>query len=197
MSLPSRLSFGMPAIVAVLVGALSLVADASASIPQSSPSTESVASELPAFRLVARESIAREPVVPEPWVVPVQGYQLTSRFGDSGSYWSSGSHTGLDFAAGVGSPIRSVASGVVVSTAYDGAYGVKTVVRLPDGTEVWYCHQDTQSVAPGQQVRGGQVIGTVGATGNVTGPHLHLEVRPGGGDPVDPEVSLHRHRVEA
>jgi murein DD-endopeptidase MepM/ murein hydrolase activator NlpD len=127
----------------------------------------------------------------------VQGYRLTSRFGDSGSYWSSGSHTGLDFAAAVGSPIRSVASGVVVSTAYEGAYGIKTVVRLADGTEVWYCHQDTRSVGQGQQVRGGQVIGTVGATGNVTGPHLHLEVRPGGGDPVDPEVSLHRHRVEA
>ncbi len=105
-------------------------------------------------------------------------------------------HTGLDFAASVGSPIRSIAIGVVVSTEYDGAYGNKTVVRLSDGTEVWYCHQDTQSVVPGQTIRRGQVIGTVGATGNVTGPHLHLEIRPGGGDPVDPEVALRRHRVE-
>ena len=86
--------------------------------------------------------------------------------------------------------------GVVVSTEYDGAYGNKTVVRLTDGTEVWYCHQDTQSVVPGQSVARGQVIGTVGATGNTTGPHLHLEIRPGGGDPVDPELALRRHRVE-
>ena len=85
---------------------------------------------------------------------------------------------------------------MVVSAASDGAYGTKTVVRLEDGTEVWYCHQDTQDVAAGDRVSRGQVIGSVGATGNVTGPHLHLEIRPGGGDPVDPALALEGHRVE-
>ena len=78
----------------------------------------------------------------------------------------------------------------MVSAAYDGSYGNKTVVRLPDGTELWYCHQSSQSVSVGEHVAAGEVIGALGSTGNTTGPHLHLEVRPGGGDPVDPEVAL-------
>ncbi|MFA6576044.1 MAG: M23 family metallopeptidase, partial [Nocardioides sp.] len=49
-----------------------------------------------------------------------------------------------------------------------------------------FCHQTTMAVSEGEVVRAGETIGTVGTTGNVTGSHLHLEVRPGGGDPVDP-----------
>lgn len=185
MNLSLRTSLGMPVVVAALTGGLSLVA---APAPTTVTAPEP---ELPAYRLVAGASIAVEP-----WIAPVHGYRLTGRFADVSSHWSSGSHTGLDFATETGSPIRSVADGVVVSTAYEGAYGNKTVVRTEDGTEVWYCHQDTQSVAPGERVRRGQVIGTVGTTGNVTGPHLHLEIRPGGGAPVDPEAILAGHRVE-
>ncbi len=182
----ARLRLGAPAILMAVIGGVALTAT-----PGSTTDGATVAEpELPEFHLVAAEPIAREP-----WLVPVRGYHLTGRFGAVSGYWSA-AHTGLDFATSIGAPIRSIATGVVVSTAYDGAYGNKTVVRLTDGTEVWYCHQDTQSVVPGQSVRRGQVIGTVGATGNVTGPHLHLEIRPGGGDPVDPELSLQRHRVE-
>lgn len=182
----ARLRLGAPVLLAAVLGAVALPS-------QPSEPAAPVAQEpdLPAYRLVAGESIARQP-----WIAPVRGYELTGRFADGGGYWSSGSHTGLDFATATGSPIRSVANGEVVSTGYDGAYGHKTVVRLPDGTEVWYCHQDTWSVDPGERVDRGEVIGTVGATGNVTGPHLHLEIRPGGGDPVDPEASLQGHRVE-
>jgi len=122
------------------------------------------------------------------WVLPLSSYRLTAEFGDYG-LWAT-YHTGLDFAAPTGSPIMAVANGTVTSTAYDGAYGNKTVVTLEDGTELWYCHQTTQEVSTGDTVTAGQVIGTVGSTGNVTGPHLHLEVRPGGGDPVDPYEAL-------
>ena len=122
-------------------------------------------------------------------VLPVTGYRLTGRFGDVSSYWSS-VHTGLDFAAAYGSPIRSVARGVVVDTAYDGAFGNKTVVRLADGTEVWYCHQSEQVVQVGDRVSPGDLIGYLGTTGNTTGPHLHLEWHPHGGAPVDPYRAL-------
>ena len=125
------------------------------------------------------------------WVLPVDSYQLTARFGEYG-LWSS-YHTGLDFAAPSGTPIHAVAGGVVTSIGYDGSYGNKTVITLDDGTELWFCHQTTYAVSEGQEVRAGDIIGTIGSTGNVTGPHLHLEVRPGGGDPVDPFEALVVH----
>ncbi len=125
---------------------------------------------------------------PEAHVLPVHGYRLTATFGSAGSLWSS-DHTGLDFAAPEGTPVLAVGAGVVTEVGYDGAYGAKTVVTLEDGTEVWYCHQSSQSVAPGEQVAAGDVLGAVGSTGNTTGSHLHLEVRVDG-EPVDPELAL-------
>lgn len=122
-------------------------------------------------------------------VLPVSGYHLTARFGAGGSNWSA-SHTGLDFAVGEGTPIRAVASGVVTEVAYDGAYGNKTVLRLDDGTEVWFCHQSATVAGVGTRVAAGQLVGYVGSTGNSTGPHLHLEIRPGGADPIDPAAYL-------
>lgn len=122
---------------------------------------------------------------PPTYVLPVSGYRLTGRFGDHSGYWST-VHTGLDFAAPAGTPIRSIGAGVVSSTGYDGRYGTKTVVTLNNGAEIWYCHQNSTAVTVGQRVRAGQVIGAVGTTGNVTGSHLHLEVRTASGRPVDP-----------
>jgi murein DD-endopeptidase MepM/ murein hydrolase activator NlpD len=131
---------------------------------------------------------------PPPWVLPVVGYHLTGRFGQSSGLWAS-THTGLDFAAPEGTEIRSIGPGVVRSTGYDGAFGNKTVVRLDDGTVLWYCHQSEFAVRPGQRVSPGDLIGYVGSTGNTTGPHLHLEVHPGGGDPIDPEKWLPAHHL--
>ncbi len=122
------------------------------------------------------------------WTLPLSGYRLTATFGQYG-LWSS-YHTGLDFAADPGTPIVAVARGVITSTGYDGAYGNKTVLTLEDGTEIWFAHQTSIYVSVGEVVAPGDVIGSVGSTGNVTGPHLHLEVRPGGGDPVDPRAAL-------
>jgi murein DD-endopeptidase MepM/ murein hydrolase activator NlpD len=84
----------------------------------------------------------------------------------------------------------------VTSVGYDGSYGNKTVVTLEDGTELWYCHQTAYAVASGQEIRAGEVIGSVGSTGNVTGPHVHIEVRPGAGDPVDPYAAMLAHGVQ-
>jgi murein DD-endopeptidase MepM/ murein hydrolase activator NlpD len=128
------------------------------------------------------------------WELPTSGYHLTARFGMSGGLWSS-NHTGLDFAAPSGTPIVAVANGVITESGSAGAYGNKTVETLTDGTEIWYCHQTSINVQTGETVTAGQQIGTVGSTGNTTGPHLHLEVRPGGGDPVDPFQALVFHGV--
>ena len=148
-----------------------------------------VAQPLPAYHLLPGTVLRPKPPT---LVLPVRDYELTGRFGDRSGLWAS-VHTGLDFAAPYGTPIRSVGSGVGVSTGYDGRYGNKTVLRLADGTELWFCHQSAVEVGVGDHVRAGQVIGAIGTTGNVTGPHLHLEVHPSGGDPVDPLTWLRRH----
>jgi murein DD-endopeptidase MepM/ murein hydrolase activator NlpD len=127
------------------------------------------------------------------WVLPTVGYHLTARFGQYG-LWSS-MHTGLDFAAPTGTPIYAIANGVITEAGYDGAYGNKTVETLPDGTEIWYCHQTSIGVSVGDQVIQSQQIGNVGSTGHTTGPHVHIEVHPGGGDPVDPYPEFLLHGV--
>ena len=136
------------------------------------------------------EEYAKE-LAKDVWEYPLQPVVLTARFGQYG-LWSS-YHTGLDFNGNTGDQIHSVSNGEVISTGYDGSYGNKTVVRLEDGTEIWYCHQSAFNVSAGDTVTRGEVIGLVGATGNVTGSHLHLEVRPGGGDPVDPYTAMQQH----
>jgi len=132
---------------------------------------------------------------PPPWVLPVTGYHLTGRFGQTSGLWSS-THTGLDFAAPEGVKIRSIAPGVVTAASFDSSFGNKTVVRLDDGTVLWYCHQSAFGVKVGQRLAAGDLLGYVGSTGNVTGPHLHLEVHPGGGNPVDPETWLPQHHLQ-
>jgi murein DD-endopeptidase MepM/ murein hydrolase activator NlpD len=128
------------------------------------------------------------------WVSPLASYRLSAGFGQTSYLWSS-VHTGLDLSAPSGTPIMSAARGVVTEIGYDGSYGNKTVVTLEDGTELWYCHQTSYAVSVGETVTPGEVIGYVGSTGNTTGPHLHIEVRPGAGDPVDPYAAFQAHGI--
>lgn len=131
------------------------------------------------------------------WVPPLTGYSLSAGFGEAGSLWSSGSHTGLDFSAPEGTPLVAVTSGVVSTAGYSGAAdwaGNLVVIQLEDGREIWYAHQSSVAVEVGQTVEAGQVVGYVGSTGNSTGPHLHLEVQVGG-EPVDPYAVLIEHGV--
>ncbi|MGF1431838.1 M23 family metallopeptidase, partial [Kitasatospora sp. LaBMicrA B282] len=125
--------------------------------------------------------------------LPVAKYTLTARYGQGGAHWAH-LHTGLDFAAPAGTPVTAVAGGTVSSAGWSGAYGYRVIQTLPDGTELWYCHLASIAVGSGP-VAPGTLLGGVGATGNVTGPHLHLEVRPGGGAAVDPGDWLRAHGV--
>ncbi|MGW3459704.1 M23 family metallopeptidase [Streptomyces olivaceoviridis] len=125
------------------------------------------------------------------YTLPTSSYTITSTFGQAGGMWSSGHHTGLDFAAPTGTLIKAVHSGTITEAGWAGSYGYRTILTLDDGTELWFCHQSSISVSVGQKVTTGEVIGRVGATGNVTGPHVHMEVHPGGGPTgIDPMAWL-------
>ena len=99
-------------------------------------------------------------------------------------------HTGVDIGAASGVLIVAADDGTVLMSSYTGGYGNLTVVEhgSSDGRSVTtsYAHQSVSYVRDGDRVRQGQTIGRVGATGNVTGPHLHFEVRLDG-SPVDPQ----------
>jgi murein DD-endopeptidase MepM/ murein hydrolase activator NlpD len=172
------------------------MSDASGREVGSAKTAEAVQADPGLAKLAASAEKAAKELAKDGWQLPIPPgvYHLTARFGQCSGLWSH-CHTGLDFAAPEGTPIHAVANGTITETGWAGAYGNRTVMQLEDGTELWYCHQSEIGVRPGQLVAGGQVIGLVGATGNTTGPHLHLEVRPGGGDPVDPEEALIAHGV--
>lgn len=122
-------------------------------------------------------------------VLPLAGYHLSAGFGQAGPRWKD-VHTGLDLAAPVGTPLVAIAEGTVTSVGDAGAYGLRTVLTLEDGTELWYCHQVSALVEPGEHLEIAEPLGLVGSSGNTTGPHLHLEVRPAGLEPVDPVAWL-------
>lgn len=125
------------------------------------------------------------------YALPLTSYTLTSTFGEAGDMWSA-NHTGQDFAAPTGTPVKAVHGGTITEAGWAGSYGYRIVLTLDDGTEVWYCHLSSMVRTSGA-VSTGETIGRVGATGNVTGPHLHLEVRPGGGAPISPLAWLREH----
>ncbi|UKY51138.1 M23 family metallopeptidase [Streptomyces inhibens] len=127
------------------------------------------------------------------FIAPVSSYTLTASFGQAGDRWAA-DHTGQDFAAPTGTPVKAVHSGTITQAGWAGSYGYRIVLTLDDGTELWFCHLSSMVKTSGK-VDTGDVIGRVGATGNVTGPHLHLEVRPGAGDPIDPMPWLRDHGV--
>ncbi len=91
-------------------------------------------------------------------------------------------HTGTDYSAPMGTPVRSIGDGVVVAAGWQGGYGNMVDVRHPNGYISRYGHLSrfANGVHPGQQVTMGTTIGFVGMTGWATGPHLHFEIRVDG-----------------
>ncbi|MFF8862940.1 MULTISPECIES: M23 family metallopeptidase [unclassified Streptomyces] len=131
------------------------------------------------------------------FVAPIVHSYVSTAYKASSSLWSSGSHTGIDFHAASGTSVHAVGSGTVVSTGWGGAYGNQIVIRMADGMYTQYGHLSSIGVTVGQKVVPGQQIGLSGATGNVTGPHLHFEARtsPDYGSDVDPISYLRNHGV--
>jgi murein DD-endopeptidase MepM/ murein hydrolase activator NlpD len=111
------------------------------------------------------------------------GYRVHPIFGDTRL------HTGLDFAAGAGTPIRAAGPGRVVWAGPRGGYGNLVAIDHGNGLATLYAHQSRTDVTVGQKVATGDVIGLVGSTGFSTGPHLHFETRELG-TPADPLLYL-------
>ncbi|MEU0673047.1 M23 family metallopeptidase [Streptomyces sp. NPDC006172] len=131
------------------------------------------------------------------FVPPISGSYVSTGYKSGGSLWSSGSHTGIDFHASSGTTVHAVGIGTVVEAGWGGAYGNQVVIRMSDGTYTQYGHLSSIGVSVGEKVTPGRQIGLSGATGNVTGPHLHFEARtsPEYGSDIDPVAYLRKHGV--
>lgn len=126
-------------------------------------------------------------------------YPLGTRFGVPGKWWIAKKHTGADFLCPTGSTIKAAAAGTVIFAGRGGwgaAYGIHVIVESRVHGKLYqaiYAHLQSESVSVGQSVAAGATLGRSNATGNVTGPHLHFEVREkpfGYWDFVDPKVLL-------
>ena len=111
--------------------------------------------------------------------LPINSY-VTTGYGVSGRYWSSGHHTGVDFKASTGTPVYAIGDGQVVDTGLNRAYGYFVEIYHGNNIYSFYAHASRVIVSTGQYVTKGQQIMYSGSTGNVTGPHLHFEIRTPG-----------------
>jgi len=113
-------------------------------------------------------------------------YRVTSEYGDRRIYSYSDEstarsiHSGIDFAAAIGTPVLAVEAGQIVLAADRIISGNSVVIEHLPGVYSIYFHLDKLDVEQGNRVQAGQQIGTVGMTGLATGPHLHYEVRVNG-----------------
>ncbi|MBB04676.1 DUF5930 domain-containing protein [Pseudooceanicola sp.] len=118
-----------------------------------------------------------------PFAVPVKAsYRFTSSFGyrNDPKNGSRRMHSGVDFAGPVGTPLYSTGDGVVTHAGWQSGYGRLVKIEHQFGIETRYAHLSKLRVKVGQRVSRGDRIGDMGASGRVTGPHLHYEVRVGG-----------------
>ena len=141
-----------------------------------SEKTETVEVQAEENPVTAQESLIA-PNDTNQFIKPIEGI-ITSGFGvrESAHKNVSGNHTGIDIAADSGTEIKSAMSGVVTQVSSEGDYG--NHIRITkDNITTLYAHCQDILVQEGQEIAIGQVIATVGSTGNSTGPHLHFEIR--------------------
>jgi murein DD-endopeptidase MepM/ murein hydrolase activator NlpD len=180
--------------------ALSEYEQAAGAAAQASADLEAAAEEVTQADAAHQEAVAVSDATEDAYeeamaatrVSPVPGYEVTTEYGVPGSSWSTGYHTGVDYAAPEGTEVVAAAGGTVVYAQDDGgSYGNRVVIEHEDGYYTTYNHLSEIDVEVGQEVTAGDPIGEVGNTGNSFGAHLHFEVTQGGdgwssGDFVDP-----------
>ena len=115
--------------------------------------------------------------------LPIANGKVACAFGVKGTMWASGRHEGIDFVAADGTPVLAAANGVVKGIGtWGAAYGAHSVIVLHPGFGyAIYAHCSSALVKVGAAVTKGQHIANSGHEGNVTGPHLHLELQTGPG----------------
>ncbi len=114
------------------------------------------------------------------WPIPGAGIAQLSGPRIHPVYGYKSCHTGIDIRGSAGTPIHATQSGVVASIENGGPYGLHTLVAHGDGVASFYAHQSRTAVKVGQRINKGDVVGYVGSTGWVTGPHLHFEIHVNG-----------------
>jgi murein DD-endopeptidase MepM/ murein hydrolase activator NlpD len=127
-----------------------------------------------------------------PFASPLKtAFRFTSQFGYRRDPKTGGRrmHSGVDFAAGMGTPLHATADGVVTHAGWGSGYGRLVKIKHDFGIETRYAHMSKIRVKVGQRVSRGQHIGDMGASGRVTGTHLHYEVRIGG-EAVNPMIYI-------
>ena len=143
-------------------------------------------------RMAALKKAEAERKARERWVQPIKGAAFTSGYG-----WRWGRmHEGNDFGTPVGTPVHAMSTGTVTFAGFEGGYGNKIEIEYWDGTVSVYGHLSVIQVSTGEQVTPGEVVGLSGNTGHSTGPHLHLEIHPGGGAAIDPAPWLRDHGLQ-
>jgi murein DD-endopeptidase MepM/ murein hydrolase activator NlpD len=125
------------------------------------------------------------------WRLPITNPVTTSGFG----YRWGRLHAGEDFAVSVGTPLASMSTGTVTFAGEESGFGVLVEIRYWDGTVSYFGHMSRVSVNVGDAVDPGEIVGQSGNTGHSTGPHLHLEIHPDGGEAVDPLPWLSDHHI--
>jgi len=157
------------------------------------PATKSSTTKSPKKKASSEttEKVTHKKTTSRSLVAPVNA-PIGTAYHASGSSWSKGYHTGVDFLVPTGTSVKAIETGTVVSAGWAGSYGYQVVIRHADGRYSQYAHLSAISVRDGQTVGEGQRIGRSGSTGNTTGPHLHFEVRtgPGFGSDIDPLAYL-------
>ena len=144
---------------------------------------------LAALALIGILHIAEAHALPiEPIIYPLSVAKISSSFGQRNHpiRRTKHLHSGIDISAPIGTTVRSIQGGRVVYAAPFGGYGKLITIDHGAGICSLYGHLANIQVAVGEPVVAGEIIGTVGITGNTTGPHLHFEIRIGG-VPVDPQ----------
>jgi murein DD-endopeptidase MepM/ murein hydrolase activator NlpD len=140
-----------------------------------------------AARALEDERVAQE----HSWQLPLLNAPETSGFG-----WRWGRlHAGQDFGVPVGTNLVSMSTGTVVFAGEESGYGILVKIAYWDGTVSYFAHMSRVEVTDGETLLPGEVVGQTGNSGHSTGPHLHLEIHPGGGAAVDPLPWLADHHI--